>query len=155
MIGYSLAVVGVAIAVVQGGLIGVVTKKFGAKKCIFIGLTFHTIGFFLFSMASAPWMMFAIVAVYAFGGISLPNIQGILSSQVPSNEQGELQGGITSLISVTAVIGPLLMTGSFTFFTKDPQALYFPGIPFFIGGILTLFCFMISYFVLKKLTVRQ
>jgi DHA1 family tetracycline resistance protein-like MFS transporter len=153
MIGYSLAVVGVAIAIVQGGLIGVVTKKLGAKKCIFLGLAFHTIGFFLFSMASQPWMMFAIVGVYAFGGISLPNIQGILSSQVPSNEQGELQGGITSLISVTAVIGPLLMTGSFTYFTKDPQTLYFPGIPFFIGGILTFICFGIAYFALKKLRI--
>jgi MFS transporter, DHA1 family, tetracycline resistance protein len=154
MIGYSLAFVGVSIAAVQGGLIGPITKKIGAKRSIFIGLGCYMIGFFLFSMASQSWMMFAFMIPYAFGGISVPNIQSILSSQVPSNEQGELQGGITSLISVTAVLGPLLMTGSFTFFTKDPQALYFPGIPFFIGGILTLLSFVISYFALKKLNMQ-
>lgn len=153
MIGYSLAVVGVAIALVQGGLIGIFTKKLGPKKCIFIGLAFYVIGFFLFAMANQPWMMYAFMLPYAMGGISIPNVQGILSSQVPSNEQGELQGGITSLISVTAVIGPLLMTSSFTFCTKDPETLYFPGIPFFIGGILTFISFAISYFTLKKMVV--
>lgn len=153
MIGYSLAMVGVAIAVVQGGLIGVITKKLGAKKSIFIGLAFYMIGFFLFAIANQSWMMFAFMLPYAMGGISIPNVQSILSSQVPNNEQGELQGGITSLISVTAVIGPLLMTGSFTFFTKAPEELYFPGIPFFIGGILTLISFVMSYFALKGMNV--
>ena len=151
LIGLSLAFVGVAIAAVQGGLIGIITKKLGVKKTVFIGLSCYMIGFFLFALANQSWMMFAFMIPYAFGGISVPNIQSILSSQVPANEQGELQGGLTSLVSVTAIIGPILMTSSFTFFTKSPETLYFPGISFLIGGFLTLMSLIISYFALKRL----
>lgn len=152
-IGVSLTFVGISIAVVQGGLVGIITKKLGAKRSIFLGLACYTVGLFLFSLASAPWMMFAFMIPYAFGGISIPNIQSILTSKVSANEQGELQGGLTSLVSVTAVIGPVLMTSAFTFFTQSPETLYFPGISFLIAGVLTLTAWVISYFALKKLNL--
>lgn len=155
LIGLSLTFVGITIATVQGGLIGMITKKIGVKRSIFIGLGFYMLGFFLFSLASRSWMMFAFMIPYALGGISVPNIQSILSSQVPANEQGELQGGLTGLISLTAVIGPILMTTFFTLFTQNPDSLYFPGISFFIGGILCLFSFMLSYSVLKKMRLTN
>jgi MFS transporter, DHA1 family, tetracycline resistance protein len=154
-IGLSLTVVGISVALVQGVLIGIITKKLGVKKSIFLGLAFYMGGFFLFSLANANWMMFAFILPYALGGISVPNIQSILSSQVNANEQGELQGGLTGLVSLTAVIGPLLMTGSFTFFTKHPETLYFPGISFLLGGILTLIALVISYFALKQLNLTD
>lgn len=154
MIGFSLTFVGVSVAAVQGGLIGIITKKLGVKRSIFIGLGFYVLGFFLFSMANHGWMMFAFMVPYALGGIAFPNIQGILSAQVPPNEQGELQGGITSMISVTAVIGPLLMSNTFTYFTKNPETLYFPGISFFIGGLLCVISFVMSYSTLKKMKLQ-
>ncbi len=154
MIGLSLAFVGVAVSVVQGGLIGMISKKLGVKRTVFLGLIFYLIGFFLFALANQSWMMFAFMVPYALGGIAGPNIQSILSSQVADNEQGELQGGLTSLISITAVIGPVIMTSSFTFFTREPDKLYFPGMPFLIGGILTLAAFIISYSALKKIKLN-
>lgn len=155
MIGFSLAFVGVLISIVQGGLIGLTSKKLGAKRSIFIGLGFYMLGFFLFATANQSWMMFAFMIPYALGGIAVPNIQSILSTQVPANEQGELQGGLTSLVSLTAVIGPVLMSSSFTFFTKDPDVLYFPGISFFIGGVLCLISVVLSYSVLKKMRLNM
>lgn len=154
MIGFSLAFVGISVAVVQGGLIGFTTKKLGVKKSIFIGLGFYMLGFFLFALANHSWMMFAFMIPYALGGISVPNIQSILSSQVDANEQGELQGGLTSMVSLTAVIGPILMTSSFTFFTKNPDTLYFPGISFFVGGVLALISLILSYSTLKKIRLN-
>jgi len=151
MIGFSLAFVGITVSIVQGGLIGITTNKLGVKKSIFVGLGFYMLGFFLFSIASMSWMMFAFMIPYALGGISTPNIQSILSSRVPANEQGELQGGLTSVVSLTAVIGPILMSTSFTFFTRNPVTLYFPGISFFIGGVLALISLILSYSVLKKI----
>jgi len=151
MIGLSLAFVGVTVSIVQGGLIGIATKTFGVKRSIFVGLGFIMLGFFLFSIANKSWMMFAFMIPYALGGIATPNIQSILSSRVPANEQGELQGGITSLISLTAVIGPLVMSNSFTFFTKVNGPVYFPGISFFIGGVLSLISLILSYNTLKKM----
>jgi DHA1 family tetracycline resistance protein-like MFS transporter len=154
MIGLSLAFVGITVSIVQGGLIGVLTKKLGVKRCIFFGLAFYVAGFVLFAFAWQDWMMFAFMIPYALGGISIPNIQSILTTKVPANEQGELQGGLTSLVSVTAVIGPLLMTSTFSYFTRDPQRVYFPGISFLIGAFLSLIAFLISYSALRKMDLR-
>jgi DHA1 family tetracycline resistance protein-like MFS transporter len=154
MIGFSLTFVGIMIALVQGGLIGIITKKLGTKRSIFAGLACAMIGLFLYAIADTEWMMFAFMIPYALGGISNPNIQSILTSKVSASEQGELQGGLTSLISVTAIIGPVLMTSTFTFFTKSPETLYFPGISFLIAAVLTLIAWIISYFALKGLKLE-
>ena len=150
-IGLSLATVGVAIAIVQGGLIGLAQKKLGEKKSLFLGLIFSALGYFLFSFANKPWMIFAFLMPFALGGFAIPNLQSIITKNVPNNEQGELQGGLTSLISLTAVIGPIVMSNSFSYFTKTPSQHYFPGVSFFIGGILSLFCIFFSYSALKKM----
>lgn len=152
-IGYSLTFVGIAVSIVQGGLIGVITRKIGVKRSIFFGLAFYAIGFFLFAMANQPWMMFAFMIPYALGGISGPNIQSTLTAQVKASEQGELQGGITGLGSFATILGPLVMTSSFTYFTREPDKLYFPGIPFLIGGVLTLVSVVMSYYALKKMEI--
>ncbi|HOZ88257.1 MAG TPA: TCR/Tet family MFS transporter [Bacteroidia bacterium] len=149
-VGYSIAFVGVSIAAVQGGLIRPVMKKLGQDKTVYVGLGFYIIGFVLFSLATQGWMMFAFMVPYALGGIAGPAIQGILSAKVPPNEQGELQGALTSVMSLTSIIGPILMTGLFAYFTSAAAPFYYPGSPFMMGAILTLFSFMIAYFSLQK-----
>lgn len=150
-IGISLAVVGIAIAIVQGGLIGWAKNKFGEKKSLFAGLLFNTIGFILFSIANQTWMMYAFLIPFALGGFAIPNIQSIITQKVPSNEQGELQGGLTSLISITAILGPLIMSNSFAYFTAPENNIYFPGIAFFIGAVLSIIGLIFSYFTLKNM----
>jgi len=61
--------------------------------------------------------MYAFMVPYALGGLAGPSLQGIITTRVPSNEQGELQGGITSLASFTAIFAPPLMTGLFSYYT--------------------------------------
>lgn len=138
MVGISLGVVGLLVGAVQGGLIRVIIPRIGQKKAVYAGFILYTIGFALFAFATQGWMMFAILIVYCLGGISGPALQGIISSQVPPNEQGELQGGMTSLMSATTVIGPLLMTNLFTTFTSENAPIYFPGAPFMMGAILSI-----------------
>ncbi len=148
--GYSIAFVGVSVAVVQGGLIKFTSKKLGANKSVFIGLCFYVLGFALFAFATKGWMMFAFMVPYALGGIAGPSLQSIISGQVPANEQGELQGAITSLVSLTSIIGPLLMTGLFSYFTATTAPVYFPGAPFIMGAVLTVFSVVIAATVLRK-----
>ena len=150
-IGLSLAVVGIAIAIVQGGLIGWAKTKFGEKKSLFAGLLFNTVGFILFSFANQSWMMYAFLIPFALGGFAIPNIQSIITQKVPSNEQGELQGGLTSLISITAILGPLIMSNSFAYFTAPENNIYFPGIAFLIGAVLSIVGLIFSYFTLKNM----
>ena len=145
MIGISLTVIGCCIAVVQGLIVRVAIPKLGQEKSVYIGLAFYTIGLVLFAYASTTWMMFAFTAVYCLGGIAGPSIQGLISTHVPANEQGELQGALTSLMSATSILGPLLMTYIFAFFTKPSAPIYFPGAPFLLGALLTLISTVLAY----------
>lgn len=150
MVGYSLGFVGLMIAIVQGGLIRIVIPKLGQKKSIYVGLTLYVIGFVCFAFATKSWMMFAFVVPFSLGGICGPALQGVMSGQVPANEQGELQGALTSLISVTSIVGPLLMTNLFSYFTAADAPFYFPGAPFLMGAVLTLFSVVFAVRSLEK-----
>ncbi len=137
-IGYSLAFVGVMVSIVQGGLIKWAKNTFGTVKAVYIGLAFYFAGLALMSLANQSWMLYAFTFVYSLGGIASPTIQGILSGRVPANEQGELQGMMTALMSVSTIISPLLMTNLFYFFTRENTPVFFPGAPFAAAALLTL-----------------
>ena len=136
-VGYSLGLVGLMVSIVQGGLIRAVIPALGHKRSVFLGLSLYGVGFVLFAFANQSWMMFAFVIPYCLGGIAGPALQGIISTQVPANEQGQLQGGLTSLMSLTAIVSPLIMTNLFSYFTSKDAVIYFPGAPFLAGAILT------------------
>ncbi len=144
MIGLSLAAVGLLVAGVQGGLIRIIIPRLGQKRSIYLGLALYCIGFTLFAFATRGWMMFAFLVPYCLGGIAGPALQGIISLQVPANEQGELQGALTSLMSATSIVGPLLMTQLFGYFTASNGPLYFPGAPMLMGAVLTLFSLLLA-----------
>ena len=150
MIGYSLGVVGVCVAIVQGVLIRRIIPKLGLEKSVYIGLALYAIGFILFAYASQTWMMYAFTAIYCMGGIAMPSIQGIISTHVPPNEQGELQGALTSLMSATSIIGPLIMTNIFAYFTATNAPIHFAGAPFIVSAVLTIISSVLAYRSLKN-----
>lgn len=138
MVGYSLGFVGLMIAIVQGGLLRIIIPKLGQKRSVYAGLIVYAFGLLLIAFATKGWMMFAFMVPLGLGGIAGPALQGIISSQVPPNEQGELQGALTSMISITSIIGPVLMTSLFSYFTSANAPVNFPGAPFLMGAILTV-----------------
>jgi DHA1 family tetracycline resistance protein-like MFS transporter len=150
MVGYSLALVGLLVAAVQAGLIRIVNPRLGNQRSIYIGLLLYSIGLFLFAFASQSWMMFAFLIPYCLGGIAGPALQSILAGHVPPNEQGELQGALTSLMSLTSIFGPLVMNNLFYYFTKTNAPVHFPGAAFLLGAILMLFSAIIAWYVLGK-----
>ena len=150
MIGISLGAVGLLVAIVQGGLIRIINPKIGNEKSVYFGLGLYALGLLLFSFASESWMMFVFLIPYCLGGIAGPALQSIISGHVPSNEQGELQGALTSLISVTSIVGPLLMTNSFAYFTGPHKPFYFPGIAFFIGAVFMVTSAVLAYRALSQ-----
>ncbi|MFZ1809113.1 MAG: TCR/Tet family MFS transporter [Cyclobacteriaceae bacterium] len=155
MIGISLAVVGIVFATVQGGLIRIIIPKLGQERSVYMGLALYALGYFLYAFANQSWMMFAITIPYCLGGIAGPALQGIISNQVPANEQGELQGALTSLMSVTMIFGPLLMTQIFYFFTRVDAPIYFPGAPMVLGGVLTVISALLARKSLKRSLITK
>ncbi|WP_428329625.1 TCR/Tet family MFS transporter [Mucilaginibacter sp.] len=149
-VGYSLGFVGLMVAIVQGGLIRVILPKLGPERSIWVGLLLYAGGLLLFAFASKGWMMFAFLVPYCLGGIAGPAIQGYMSNSVPANEQGELQGSLTSLMSISSIFGPLVMTESFYYFTKPNSLFQFPGAPFVIGALLMLLSALLAVRSFKK-----
>lgn len=149
-IGLSLTVAGIMVVIVQGGLIRIINPKIGNEKCILLGLALYTLALILFAFASQSWMMFVFLIPYCLGGITGPSLRSIISKNVPQNEQGELQGSLTSLMSVTSILGPLLMTNIFTLFTSPTAPIQFAGAPFLAGSILMLICVFIAANSVKK-----
>lgn len=150
MVGASLAVVGALVGVVQAMAAQKAADVIGVGRSIIVGFGLYTIGMFLFSIASTTWMMFVFLIPYALGGIAMPNLQAFMVSKVSPKEQGELQGGLTSLISLSTIIGPIMMTQIFFYFTSEKASFQFAGAPFLLGGILMLISFLIVFFVLKN-----
>jgi DHA1 family tetracycline resistance protein-like MFS transporter len=150
MVGYSLGFVGLMIAIVQGGLIRVVIPRLGQQKSIWIGLSLYSVGMLLFGLANHGWMMFAFMVPYALGGIAGPALQGFMTNEVPANEQGELQGGLTSLMSLSAIFGPWFMTWIFYYFTSAKAPVYLPGAPYFVASVLMFVSVFLAINSFKK-----
>ncbi len=149
-IGLSLGFVGVMVSIVQGALVGPLVKKLGEANAVYVGFGFNAFGLLMLGLVSESWMVYAVIVPYAFGGISGPALQSIMSGQIPKNAQGELQGGITSVMTLTAIVGPILMTGIFRYFTNLDNDIYFPGAPFVLGTLLALLSIMIVRGSLSK-----
>jgi MFS transporter, DHA1 family, tetracycline resistance protein len=147
-VGYSLGCIGLLVALVQGVLIRIINPRLGARNAIYIGLGLYTLGFVLFAYAPKGWWMFVFLLPYSLGGIAGPALQSIISGQVAANEQGELQGGLTSLVSATSIVGPPLMTQLFAYYTGPAAPVYFPGAPFLMGAVMTL----VSLLLFARLT---
>ncbi|RYG01706.1 MAG: MFS transporter, partial [Chitinophagaceae bacterium] len=150
MIGYSLSIVGVAVAVVQGGLIRIIIPKIGNKKAIILGLVLYVIGFTCFAFAPNGLMMMIFIVPYCLAGIGNPAMQSIISNQVPDNAQGEIQGIVTSMQSLGAIFGPFFMAVIFAHFIDKSNSIYFPGAPFIFSVFLTLIALIIAISALRK-----
>jgi MFS transporter, DHA1 family, tetracycline resistance protein len=155
LVGASLGFVGLLVGVVQGGLIRWINPKLGNQKSIIYGLFLYALGMLLFAFATETWMMFVFLIPYCLGGICGPAIQALISENIPANEQGEIQGTLTSLVSLTSIVGPPLMTGIFAFYTKKEAPLQFAGAPFVLGAILMAISVLVVYFSFKSINKKE
>ncbi|MGE8525163.1 TCR/Tet family MFS transporter [Chryseobacterium rhizosphaerae] len=149
-VGLSLGLLGLLIGLVQGVLIRWTTPKLGEQKSVYLGLLFYALGLMLFAFTNQGWMMFVFLIPYSLGGICGPALQSIISKNVPSNEQGELQGALASLVSATSIISPPIMTNLFYYFTHDEAPFEFSGAPFFLASILMAISAIIIYFSFQR-----
>ncbi len=151
-IGFSLMFVGLVVSLVQGLLIGKLVGIWGQRRTILIGFTSWTIGMSLFALASEPWMLYAFTIPYAFGGIASPTLQSLVSNQIPDNEQGNLQGALTGMVSLTAIVGPILSSSVFAYFIGDSTPFYFPGAPYAICAVIFVVASILAFLAMKKIS---
>jgi DHA1 family tetracycline resistance protein-like MFS transporter len=143
-VGWSLAVVGLVAAIVQGGLIGPVVRKLGEPLALTIGLGISAISYLLYGLATQGWMFYVIPIFSAIGFIAGPSAQALISRGVKDDEQGAVQGAIASLTSLTGVVGPLVATNVFRLFISEQTPVRLPGAPFYLGSLLFLIALAVA-----------
>ena len=150
-VGLSMAFVGVMSVIVQGGLLRIVIPKFGPVRCAYFGITATIVAFVGVATAGSSAALFFWCGMSSLGGLAAPSVNSILSNQVAADSQGELQGIMASVSSVAMIVGPLLLTQTFTYFTSDSAPLYLPGSAFWVAAILTSAALIIFFQQIRRL----
>ena len=134
-VGYSLMVVGAMLTLVFSLLTRVIVPRIGEVRSVYLGLACGTVGFMGYAFATQGWMMYAWMAVWVLMGLSGPSLNAMMSRQVGPAEQGELQGALASLGSLTSVAAPPILSNLFGYFTSGRAPIYFPGAAFFAASL--------------------
>lgn len=150
-VGLSMAFVGVMSVIVQGGLLRIVIPKFGPVRCAYFGITATIVAFVGVATAGSSAALFFWCGMSSLGGLAAPSVNSILSNQVAADSQGELQGIMASVSSVAMIVGPLLLTQTFTYFTSESAPLYLPGSAFWVAAILTSAALIIFFQQIRRL----
>ena len=137
MNGFSLMLVGVMAAIVQGALVRPIVARLGERRAILGGLAIAVVTFVGYGLATAGWMLLVFIVVGSIAGVAGPAIQSLVAGAVPSEDQGKVQGGIASLMSLTGILAPLVFTaGLFSYFTSPSAPVELPGAPFLFGAVM-------------------
>lgn len=140
MVGLSLASFGIAMAVVQGGLIRWIIPKFGERGTIVYGLFFNFFAFIILATIANGTIALLFTPITALGAVVTPALTGLMSQQVADDSQGELQGLIASTKSIALIAAPIALTQVFWLFTGPVAPFYLPGAPFAVSAFLMIIC---------------
>ncbi|MEQ1901720.1 MAG: TCR/Tet family MFS transporter [Devosia sp.] len=131
LVGLSLAGYGLFHAFVQALLPGPVTKRFGERNALLIGLAFESVGLAITAFATQGWIVFALLPVYAMGGVGIPALQSQTTRQADADNQGQLQGVMASVVSLASIFGPLFF--SWIYFASSAS---WPGLTWLVAVII-------------------
>jgi MFS transporter, DHA1 family, tetracycline resistance protein len=150
VIGLTVTLFGALLAAVQGGLVGPVIARFGEVRTAKFSLLFSIPSYLILAFATQTWHMIVGIIVGCVTGLTFPAMQSLMTKKVSADAQGELQGAIATIISMTSIIGPVMMTSVFGAYA-DKTGLYFPGAPFLLAiGLLLL-----ANFLLRRTLTRH
>jgi DHA1 family tetracycline resistance protein-like MFS transporter len=149
MVGISLMLVGLGAAFVQGFLVRKVVPRVGQERALFVGLAMSITGHMLFGLADRAWLLLCFVPVLALGRLAEPAVQAIISQKMSASEQGELQGAISSLMGVAAIVGPLIGTNLLATFGPETARVHVPGAPFFASASISMLGLLIAVRVFR------
>ena len=150
--GLSLALVGLMAAIVQGGLVQPVIKRIGERRAVLGGIVLAVITYLGYGLATAGWMLIAFIIFGSIGGVAGPALQSLVAGSVEPQDQGKVQGGLQSLMSLTSILSPLIFTaGLFSYFTSPAAPFQLPGAPFLLGAAMYATAFVIVFRLFRRI----
>lgn len=148
-IGATIALFGVLLALIQGLFVGKVIARFGPVRTAVFSLFFAIPSYLIIGFAGSTAMMITGLVIGSITGLTFPAMQSMMTTQIAEDAQGELQGAIASIVSLTAIVGPPAMTGVFGAYADD-LGLYFPGAPYMLATALMVIAVLTLWLTLKR-----
>jgi DHA1 family tetracycline resistance protein-like MFS transporter len=140
-VGYSLAFVGLVMAIAQGLLTRVLIPRIGGeRRAAALGMAAAFVAYLGYAFATHGWMVYVVSLSAFLFALTYPSMNALASRQTPANAQGELQGAVACLYSLSSIVGPPLMTQVFSHFTARSAPVFFPGAAFLMAAALTIAC---------------
>ncbi len=144
--GLSLAIVGISFIVVQGFLAGRIIPVLGERNTIIYGSMLS--GLMFFFLAFNQWGLLGYLGIvpHVLGwALASTAMQTLASKKVDASNQGYLQGAISGIAGLAAIIGPLLSNSSFSWFTSHAAIINFPGAFFILGAMMLFITSLLAY----------
>lgn len=154
-VGLSLTLVGIGFVVVQAGMIGPLTRRFGEGRVVLIGMGFNLAAFTLLTFARTDWVIWAGIPLSAMGVMVGPATSALLSRSVDETRQGEVQGISASLNAIAYFVGPIILTNTFATFTSADTPVFWPGAPFAIAALLVVICVPLMVVFLREFEPKK
>lgn len=145
MVGFALMLVGIMSILVNGVLVGPIVKLLGTRRSILTGLAFGVIGFLLYAVGPTSEWVWIAIPVAALWGIYGPAAQTVMTQAVDPHMQGQLQGGLASLMGLASIISPGLYTQIFARAIDPASPLHVPGAPFYLAAFLLMCAFVLAW----------
>jgi len=145
MVATSLAFYGICAATVQVVVLGAMIRKFGVERTSTIGMVISIGALIFLSVIDSTLLIFLGMPICALGAVVSPALQGMMADQVDDDSQGELQGVFASVVAISAILSPLIMSFTFQQFTKQNAVYYLPGAPFAAAALLTIAALIVFY----------
>jgi DHA1 family tetracycline resistance protein-like MFS transporter len=134
MVGISLTVVGISIALFQSFVIGCAVKKFGERMTAILGIACGMSMFVIYAFLTNGTIAIFLTLFNGLSGMAMPAINAMMSQRTPPDQQGELQGMNGSLSALSFLFAQLVYNNVLAYFTSDAVPLHFPGAPFLIAA---------------------
>lgn len=149
-IGLAIALSGISVLFIQVIIFGRVTNIAGSRKTTILGLVISVLSYTAFAFAETEWQILLLIISASFSSFVTPSLLAMMTSQVPANIQGELQGALSSLNSIALILGPITMLHIFASFTGANMYWYFPGAPFIATAVVTGMSLLVFLLVLRR-----
>jgi DHA1 family tetracycline resistance protein-like MFS transporter len=153
-IGLTMMGSGLLSILVQGAVVGRAVKVLGERGALLVGLFSGAVAFLIYALAPTPILYLCGMPIFALTGLIQPGLQGLMSRRVAPYEQGQLQGANSSIMGITAIIGPTLYLAPFAFAIRHNATLHLPGLPIFIASALMLLATLLAYGAARPLTAE-
>ena len=144
-IGLSLGIYGIGAAIVMGLILPRIVPVLGEWKTAVVGLCFSVVGLTGYAFAWEGWVVYVVIVLTVMENIADPPLRSIAAGKVPPSAQGELQGALTSLSSITTIVGPLIFTQLFGYFTKPDAPVTFAGAPYLMAAFFILVAALVLF----------